>query len=108
MTCPKCQSQMRQYERGGIVVDQCGECRGIFLDRGELDHLITAEAQWSGQVATPGRPPPPPVAPRYDDDRRYEQRSYDDDHRYEQRPYDDKHRRKKKKRESFFENLFDD
>ena len=107
MTCPKCQSQMRQYERGGVVIDQCGECRGIFLDRGELDHLITAEAQWSGQVTAPGRPPPP-VAPRYDDDRRYQQRAYDDDHRYDQRPYNDKYRGKKKKRESFFENLFDD
>ena len=103
---------MRQYERGGVVVDQCGECRGIFLDRGELDHLINAENQWSGQAAA-GRSQP---APRYDDhryddqrhdDRGYEQRSYDDDHRYTQRPYDDKHRHKKK-RKSFFEDLFDD
>lgn len=104
---------MRQYERGGVVVDQCGECRGIFLDRGELDHLINAETQWSGQAAA-GRSQP---APRYDDhrydaqrhdDRGYEQRSYDDDdHRYTQRPYDDKHRHKKK-RKSFFEDLFDD
>jgi uncharacterized protein len=116
---------MRQYERGGVVVDQCGECRGIFLDRGELDHLINAETQWSGSSAAPG------VAPRHeerrydrrshdDDDHRYEQRSYsDDDHRYDQRSYsDDDHRhgqrpyndkyRQKKKRKSFFEDLFDD
>jgi Zn-finger nucleic acid-binding protein len=92
---------MRQYERGGVVIDQCGECRGIFLDRGELDHLINAEAQWPGPTAAPGAPPP------YDD-RRYDLRSYDDDdQRYGQRPYGDKYRHKKKRR-SFFEDLFDD
>lgn len=100
---------MRQYERGGVVVDQCGECRGIFLDRGELDHLINAESQWSGPAAA--GPSGPPVY----DDRRYEQRPYeqrphddDDDHRYgQQRHYGDKNRHKKK-RKSFFEDLFDD
>jgi len=106
---------MRQYERGGVVVDQCGECRGIFLDRGELDHLINAESQWSGRVAAG-----PSGSPGYDD-RRYEQRPYerpyerrshddddDDDHRYgQQHHYGDKNRHKKK-RKSFFEDLFDD
>ena len=38
-TCPKCQGDMRSYERNGITVDQCGECRGIFLDEGELPRL---------------------------------------------------------------------
>jgi Zn-finger nucleic acid-binding protein len=92
---------MRQYERGGVVVDQCGECRGIFLDRGELDHLINAETQWSGAAAVPSGPP------RYEE-RRYDQRPYDDDdHRHGQQPYGDKYRHKKK-RKSFFEDLFDD
>jgi Zn-finger nucleic acid-binding protein len=104
---------MRQYERGGVVVDQCGECRGIFLDRGELDHLINAENQWSSGQATAGRSQPAPRQDdrRYDDqrydDRGHEQRPYDDDRRYTQRPYDDKYRQKKK-RKSFFEDLFDD
>jgi Zn-finger nucleic acid-binding protein len=96
---------MRQYERGGVVVDQCGECRGIFLDRGELDHLISAESQWSGQASAPGWSQPVAAPPR--DDRRYEQHGYDDDHRYGQRAYGDKYRHKKK-RKSFFEDLFDD
>lgn len=34
---------MRSYERNGVTVDQCTECRGIFLDRGELERLIDAE-----------------------------------------------------------------
>jgi hypothetical protein len=35
--CPKCRGEMRTYERNGVVVDQCEECRGIFLDRGGLE-----------------------------------------------------------------------
>jgi Zn-finger nucleic acid-binding protein len=34
---------MRSYERNGVVVDQCTGCRGIFLDRGELERLVDAE-----------------------------------------------------------------
>jgi Zn-finger nucleic acid-binding protein len=39
---------MRTYERNGVHVDQCSDCRGIFLDRGELDRLIDAENAWHG------------------------------------------------------------
>ena len=48
LTCPKCHGTMRTYERNGVHVDQCAECRGIFLDRGELDRLIDAENTWHG------------------------------------------------------------
>jgi Zn-finger nucleic acid-binding protein len=37
---------MRSYERNGVTVDQCSECRGIFLDRGELERLVDAESAW--------------------------------------------------------------
>jgi len=43
LTCPKCAAPMRAYERNGINVDQCTGCRGIFLDRGELEYLIDGE-----------------------------------------------------------------
>lgn len=46
MNCPKCESDMRSYERNGVTVDQCTGCRGIFLDRGELERLIDAEANF--------------------------------------------------------------
>jgi hypothetical protein len=62
MTCPKCQGEMRQYERSGVTVDQCTECRGIFLDRGELEKLFDAEANWNRQQQAPV-PPPPPAQP---------------------------------------------
>ncbi len=43
LTCPKCGGQMRSYERNGVTVNQCSECRGVFLDRGELERLVNAE-----------------------------------------------------------------
>jgi len=48
LTCPKCRADMNSYERNGIVIDQCTECRGIFLDRGELERLI----EFAGSGAT--------------------------------------------------------
>ncbi len=68
MICPKCHGPMRSYERNGVTVDQCTECRGIFLDRGELEHLIDAESRFNAvpapAPATPAAPPDrPAVAP---------------------------------------------
>ena len=103
LTCPKCQGSMRTYERSGITVDQCAECRGIFLDRGELERLVDAEAAFNG-AATPPHPQPQPQQPRYEEKRfeekRYDDRRYDSDRRYGNQ----EHPRQKK---SFFEELFD-
>ena len=60
LTCPKCQAPMRSYERNGVTVDQCTECRGIFLDRGELDRLVDAENQWHAKPAPPAAAATPP------------------------------------------------
>ena len=46
MVCPKCSAPMRTYERSGMNVEQCTGCRGIFLDRGELERLIDAESTY--------------------------------------------------------------
>lgn len=44
LVCPKCGADMRSYERNGVTIDQCTGCRGIFLDRGELERLVDAES----------------------------------------------------------------
>lgn len=64
LTCPKCRGSMRQYERSGVTVDQCDECRGIFLDRGELERLMEAEAVYTGRASTPQGPQPGSADPR--------------------------------------------
>jgi hypothetical protein len=46
LVCPKCQSPMNSYERSGLTVDQCTGCRGVFLDRGELERLVDAEGAY--------------------------------------------------------------
>lgn len=112
LTCPKCQGSMRTYERSSITVDQCTECRGIFLDRGELERLVDAEVAFNAPA--PAAPPPPQQQPRYDDrryeEKRYDERKYDKDRRYDDRGGYDKYGNQqypRKKKKSFFEELFD-
>ncbi len=62
-TCPKCRGTMRTYDRNGIHVEQCTQCRGVFLDFGELDALIRLE---SSAYAAP--PPPMPQQGHYGPD----------------------------------------
>jgi Zn-finger nucleic acid-binding protein len=81
---------MRSYERNGVHVDQCGDCRGLFLDRGELERLVEAEGSFYG-----GGSQPPPE--RRDDDR---QHGGHDSHDYRGSHH-------KKKRKNFLEELFD-
>ncbi len=87
LMCPNCQEGMREISRQGVMIDICPKCRGVWLDRGELEKLMAAvrrvEESWE-------RPPPPPGAPPPPD------------------PYGG-HRRRKKKRSVFemFEDLFD-
>lgn len=65
MHCPKCHGPMHTYQRSGVQIEQCGNCRGIFLDYGELEALTRLEGQW-GQPAPPPQPyPQAPVAPAY-------------------------------------------
>jgi Zn-finger nucleic acid-binding protein len=104
LVCPKCQGHMRTYERSGVTVDQCADCRGIFLDRGELERLVDAEQGWQRSHSGSRdrdherqreREPsfPMPFGDRYDDD--------DDDHRrYSQGSG-------KRRKKSFFDELFD-
>jgi Zn-finger nucleic acid-binding protein len=88
MTCPKCQGEMRTYERNGIHVDQCTECRGLFLDRGELEHLVQAEGSFYGGGGHAES------APRgHEPDR-------SDSYTYQGKPY-------RKKKKNFLEELFD-
>jgi hypothetical protein len=52
LVCPKCHGVMRTYARGGLMLELCEDCRGIFLDKGELERLIEVEGGgWSGIVS---------------------------------------------------------
>lgn len=63
MKCPQDNATLVMSERSGVEIDYCPECRGIWLDRGELDKILErAEAQI--QAAAPVAPAAPPVAPQ--------------------------------------------
>jgi len=110
LICPKCNSEMKSYERNRILVDQCTGCGGLFLDKGELEQLAAAENAWHATPAPAAAPAPlPPQRQGYDD------RSQDRG-RYEERPrYDDRDRRdggydrsgKPRKKKSFLSDLFE-
>jgi uncharacterized protein len=94
MPCPVCKVPLVMSDRQGVEIDYCPQCRGVWLDRGELDKIMERSAQEAAPAAAAAPPPP-----RGQD--RYEQRPYygDDDGRH--RPHHGK------RRKSFFEELFD-
>ena len=88
MNCPTCSVELKMTERQGVEIDYCPQCRGVWLDRGELDKIIErAQPQLQSSVQQP------PMEYRRDDDDRY------DDDRYKQFG--------KRKRRGFLGDLFD-
>ena len=94
LLCPKCQAPLRSYERSGVVVDRCTECGGLFLDRGELEHLIDVEGR-----ATPARQPVPATIGRDDEP--------GDDHREPDDRRDGDERGGHRRKGGFLSNLLD-
>jgi Zn-finger nucleic acid-binding protein len=92
MRCPHCDVTLHMTERQGVEVDFCPECRGVWLDRGELDKIL--ERSHAEMAALSAAPPPSPRRDRTDDDR---------DERARRAPT----YQKKKKRTSFLEDLFE-
>jgi len=45
MKCPNCNLSLVMTDRGGIEIDYCPECRGVWLDRGELDKILERSSQ---------------------------------------------------------------
>ncbi|MFA6575065.1 MAG: zf-TFIIB domain-containing protein [Nocardioides sp.] len=92
MQCPTDGTTLTMSERGGIEIDYCPTCRGVWLDRGELDKIIDRSL---AQQA-------PPVAPQQQSrDRGYE--------RYEEprQGYPQQGHYKKKRKESWLSEIFD-
>ena len=60
MSCPVCRVPLAMSDRQGIEIDYCPQCRGVWLDRGELDKIIERSAPQAQPQATPAPPPPQP------------------------------------------------
>lgn len=95
MKCPIDGSDLVMSDRQGIEIDYCPKCRGVWLDRGELDKIIERSL---GQAAASA---PAPVDRREPPREEYQERSDD------RRGYYDDDRYKHKKRKSFLDDIFD-
>ena len=96
MKCPIDDSPLSVSSREGVEIDFCPQCRGVWLDRGELDKIIDrAATAFGGGAPAPAAAPDPTPRDDWSSPRR--------DEGYDVR-YDD--RRKRKKR-SFLDDLFD-
>lgn len=50
MNCPRCETaSLTELDRAGISIDRCDGCRGVWLDRGELEKLIARESRVDGR-----------------------------------------------------------
>jgi Zn-finger nucleic acid-binding protein len=65
MQCPTDGTTLTMSERSGIEIDYCPQCRGVWLDRGELDKIIERAASERGAWANPPAQPQAAPAPRY-------------------------------------------
>jgi len=98
MKCPACTTtELAMSERQGVEIDYCPQCRGVWLDRGELDKLI----ERGNAVSAPARPANNPAVGfgnqgRYDDSDRRDERS-----RHEHQAYP------ARKKKSFLGEMFD-
>jgi len=86
MKCPVCSVDLTMSERQGIEIDYCPQCRGVWLDRGELDKIIERSQTMPAET--------------YPDRRDIrEDKHHEGEH--------DKYGHKGHKRKSFFSELFD-
>lgn len=120
MKCPHDGTEMDHVSRHGVEIDHCPVCGGIWLDRGELDHLIEAvrpAVELSNPDPTPPPPPPRPVEPqdhayatsykpkKKKKARRYEER-YEESHPGASKRYRGRYSRKSKIKD-ILEEIFD-
>ena len=77
MLCPHCTTAMQEVTKSGVLIDVCPDCRGTWLDRGELEKILSrvreVEQEWEAERSRYSRP-----AREYDDDDHYD-RQYDRD-----------------------------
>ena len=86
LRCPNDGSRLVELDRSDVLVDACPECRGVWLDRGELDKILVRERQMAAGAGADddffdemaGRQPPrqaPPADNRYEQPRKRRKRS---------------------------------
>ena len=97
MLCPACKTDLVMSERQNIEIDYCPKCRGVWLDRGELDKII----ERSAAAEAPAAAAPPPQGQPWAQQPQPQYQPAPQPH------YQQPHHGHYKKRKSFLEDLFD-
>jgi uncharacterized protein len=97
LRCPACNARLVEMDRADVMIDACPQCRGVWLDRGELDKIIERAGVEQGRAeqgawANPPTRPQQAPAPRY---------AASGDH------YTSPGKYQKKRKESWLSELFD-
>ncbi len=101
MNCPVCKNtSLVMSDRSGVEIDYCPNCRGVWLDRGELDKIIERSSNHYEGKRNDERPPQSESEKRHDD-----RPSYSDDDKRNYSEHDKNYPPKKKK--GFFGEMFD-
>ena len=99
MKCPVCtETSLVMADRKGVEIDYCPDCRGVWLDRGELDKIIERSAEYQSPAPAAQSPGPTPPAEAVHRERRYEE---------PRRSKSDKHDRKYRKKNRMADMLGD-
>jgi len=86
MKCPVDGTVLQMSDRQGVEIDYCPQCRGVWLDRGELDKILERAGSESSH---------------------HEPARAQEHHREEHRSHDDEYKHKKHKKEGFLGDIFD-
>ena len=106
LMCPNDNAAMQTLERNGVQFDMCPDCRGVWLDRGELEKLMAAAAEDGRASASAAAPQPAPQAAPQPWGQQSQQ-GYREPPRYRDERYRaDDYKYRKKKRDSIFD-IFD-
>lgn len=97
LLCPACKVDLVMSDRQGIEIDYCPRCRGVWLDRGELDKIIERSAALEAQAGQEKSAPQQPAR---------QERPYAEQDRYYEGGHGGKHGYGRR-RHSFLERLFD-
>lgn len=104
MNCPACNAELKMTDRGGVEIDYWPQCRGVWLDRGELEKILERSMARGSYEVDDEYGERPRGRRREDEDRRREgyhggYRKYDD--------ADDDDYGRSRHRRSFWRDLFD-
>lgn len=95
MNCPNCNVALVMTDRQGVEIDYCPQCRGVWLDRGELDKIIERSSNFSAKPDAP-----PQYNPYKQDYKPYPDQKYGHGHHHD--PYHKHHKKK-----GFLSDFFD-